>query len=118
MTIIGQARYFGETTGRTFQVARQEATKNRSKSVEAEHLLLALASAPTTVCGRVLIEAGLDRERIEALLRQERSESGLSFRSRCAARMPRRGVNASTQRASTPCARVWARDAVAARHLR
>lgn len=75
MTIIGQARYFGETTGRTFQVARQEATKNRSKSVEAEHLLLALASAPTTVCGRVLIEAGLDRERIEALLRQERSES-------------------------------------------
>jgi hypothetical protein len=75
MTITAQTHYFGETTGRTFQIARGEARKNRSKTVEAEHLLLALASTPTTVCGRVLIESDLDRERIETLLRQERSES-------------------------------------------
>jgi ATP-dependent Clp protease ATP-binding subunit ClpA len=62
-------------TERTFPIARQEARKRGSKAVEAEHLLLALASSPTTVCGRVLIEAGLDRERIDALLYQERREA-------------------------------------------
>jgi ATP-dependent Clp protease ATP-binding subunit ClpA len=75
MTITAETHYFGKTTHRTFQVARQEARKNRSKTVEAEHLLLALASTPTTTCGRVLIESGLDHERIEALLRQERRNS-------------------------------------------
>jgi ATP-dependent Clp protease ATP-binding subunit ClpA len=78
--------WFGETSNRTFQVARQEARKRGSKAVEAEHLLLSLASSPTTVCGRVLIEAGLDRERIDALLQQERRDSvayaGVELRSR------------------------------------
>ncbi|MEO7006650.1 MAG: Clp protease N-terminal domain-containing protein [Terrimesophilobacter sp.] len=75
MTIVTPPHYFGETSNRTFQVARQEARKRGSKAVEAEHLLLGLASSPTTVCGRVLIEAGLDRERIDSLLRQERRDS-------------------------------------------
>jgi len=62
-------------TDRTFPIARQEARKRGSKAIEAEHLLLALASSVTTVCGRLLIEAGLDRERIEALLQQERRQA-------------------------------------------
>jgi ATP-dependent Clp protease ATP-binding subunit ClpA len=73
MTITMPVHFFGGTGNRTFQIARQEARKRGSKAVEAEHLLLALASSPTTVCGRVLIEAGLDRERIDALLQQERT---------------------------------------------
>ena len=75
MTIVAPPHYFGESSNRTFQIARQEARKRGSKAVEAEHLLLGLASSPTTVCGRVLIEAGLDRERIDALLQQERRDS-------------------------------------------
>ena len=77
---------FGETSNRTFQIARHEARKRGSKAVEAEHLLLGLASSPTTVSGRVLIDAGLDRERIDAWLQQERRESvayaGVELRSR------------------------------------
>jgi D-alanyl-D-alanine carboxypeptidase len=75
MTITTALHWFGDTGNRTFQIARQEARKRGSKAVEAEHLLLALASSPTTVCGRVLIETGLDHERIDALLQQERRDS-------------------------------------------
>jgi ATP-dependent Clp protease ATP-binding subunit ClpA len=75
MAITTALHWFGETSNRTFQIARQEARKRGSKAVEAEHLLLSLASSPTTVCGRVLIEAGLDRGRIDALLQQEQRDS-------------------------------------------
>ncbi|GAB3032254.1 hypothetical protein GCM10027052_06400 [Parafrigoribacterium mesophilum] len=75
MTITTPEHFVGETSNRTFQIARQEARKRGSKTVEAEHLLLALASRTTTECGRLLIEEGLDRERLDALLQQERREA-------------------------------------------
>lgn len=75
MSTIAGGHFFGETTNRTFQIAHQEARKSGSRAVEAEHLLVALAANPTTVSGRVLIEAGLDHERLIALIREERRAS-------------------------------------------
>lgn len=60
---------------RVLERAIEEASARRAPAVEAEHLLLALASDETLEAHRVLIEAGLDHDRIEAALGRERSES-------------------------------------------
>jgi ATP-dependent Clp protease ATP-binding subunit ClpA len=51
--------------------ARDAASTLSSRTVEAEHLLLVLADQSTENAGKVLQEAGLDRGRIEAALREE-----------------------------------------------
>jgi ATP-dependent Clp protease ATP-binding subunit ClpA len=56
-------------------VARQfesEAKRDGAKFIEAEHMLLALASNTDSDAGRLLNEAGLDHERLAAALREER----------------------------------------------
>jgi ATP-dependent Clp protease ATP-binding subunit ClpA len=60
---------------RVLERAIEEATVRRAPAVEAEHLLLALASDETLTARRVLIEAGLDHESITAALHRERTES-------------------------------------------
>ena len=51
-----------------------EARADGARFVEAEHVLLALAASDTDA-GKVLIEAGLDRARLAAALREERRQS-------------------------------------------
>lgn len=60
---------------RVLERAIGEATARRAPAVEAEHLLLALASDETLAARRVLIAAGLDHDGIGAALDRERSES-------------------------------------------
>ncbi|PXY23252.1 hypothetical protein BAY59_26555 [Prauserella coralliicola] len=60
---------------RVLERAIEEASARRAPAVEAEHLLLALASDEVLAARRVLIEAGLDRDGIEAALDRERTES-------------------------------------------
>lgn len=55
--------------------AIDEASAHRAPAVEAEHLLLALASDESLTAARVLAEAGLDRDAIDAALSQERAQS-------------------------------------------
>ena len=52
-----------------FQV---EAARDGAKFIEAEHMLLALAANIDSDAGRLLIESGLDHERLSAALREER----------------------------------------------
>src|SRR5216684_2226099 len=51
-----------------------EAIRDGARFIEAEHVLLALAASDTEA-GRVLSEAGLDRERLATALREERRQS-------------------------------------------
>jgi len=51
--------------------AEQEARSTRSPYVEAEHLLLAMSSAPVTDAGQVLASVGLTRDAVEHALDQE-----------------------------------------------
>ncbi|HEY8952555.1 MAG TPA: Clp protease N-terminal domain-containing protein [Candidatus Dormibacteraeota bacterium] len=57
---------------RRFEV---EAGKDGARFIEAEHMLLALAAAPEIEAGRLLIESGLDHDRLTAALRDEHRES-------------------------------------------
>jgi ATP-dependent Clp protease ATP-binding subunit ClpA len=54
--------------------AEQEAREAGSRSIEAEHLLLALADEPSGVAG-VLADAGLARDALAAALAREESEA-------------------------------------------
>jgi ATP-dependent Clp protease ATP-binding subunit ClpA len=60
---------------RVLERAIEEATTLRAPAVEAEHLLLALASDETLAARRVLTESGLYHDGITAALRREREES-------------------------------------------
>jgi ATP-dependent Clp protease ATP-binding subunit ClpA len=51
-----------------------EAERDHAKSIEAEHMLLALAASDTPA-GRVLNEAGLNHERLAAAIRDEHRRS-------------------------------------------
>ncbi|MDQ1680966.1 MAG: hypothetical protein QOI42_1825 [Frankiaceae bacterium] len=66
-------------TRREIRVVLQQATNcarlMRASHVEAEHLLLALATYPSTVSYAVLSRAGLSEERIVDALERERGES-------------------------------------------
>lgn len=55
--------------------AIDEASSRGSTTVEAEHLLLALAGDEKLAAAKVLAEAGLDHDAIEAALGQERVDS-------------------------------------------
>lgn len=55
--------------------AIEEASSHRAPAVEAEHLLLALASDESLAASRVLVSAGLNHGAIDALLAQERVQS-------------------------------------------
>jgi ATP-dependent Clp protease ATP-binding subunit ClpA len=52
-----------------------EATQAGARFIEAEHMLLALAAAAETEAGRLLIESGLDHDRLAAVLRDELRQS-------------------------------------------
>ena len=52
-----------------------EARKRGAKLIEAEHMLLALASDSESDAGRLLKESGLDHERIASALRNEHRRS-------------------------------------------
>lgn len=65
----------GSNVVRQFEI---EARRDGAKLIEAEHMLLALASNADSDAGRLLIEAGLDHERLAAALREE-SRRTLAF---------------------------------------
>jgi ATP-dependent Clp protease ATP-binding subunit ClpA len=48
--------------------ARAEARVRAEAKIEAEHLLLALARRPAWAAGRVLVDSGLDHERLRGVL--------------------------------------------------
>jgi ATP-dependent Clp protease ATP-binding subunit ClpA len=54
---------------------RRIACGEGSRTLEAEHLLLALAGSPGSRPGQVLDEAGLNADRVRELLRRERQAS-------------------------------------------
>ena len=58
------------TTRDALKQARELASELNSRTVEAEHLLVVLAD-PCAETAKILQEAGLDRSRIEAALREE-----------------------------------------------
>jgi ATP-dependent Clp protease ATP-binding subunit ClpA len=55
--------------------AREEAQALGSASIEAEHLLLALAGDGDSETGRLLADAGLDRESVHGALERENERS-------------------------------------------
>jgi ATP-dependent Clp protease ATP-binding subunit ClpA len=59
----------GSSVARQFEI---EAKGEGAKFIEAEHMLLALASSTESDAGRLLNEAGLDHERLAAALHEER----------------------------------------------
>ena len=59
----------GSSITRQFEI---EARREGAKLVEAEHMLLALAADADSDAGRLLIESGLDHERLFTALREER----------------------------------------------
>ncbi|MGW6282189.1 Clp protease N-terminal domain-containing protein [Kribbella sp. NPDC055071] len=64
--------------------AREEARRDGSRTVEAEHVLLALAATKTTSAARMLAEAGLTEDAIRSALDREWEHSlavaGVLFR--------------------------------------
>jgi ATP-dependent Clp protease ATP-binding subunit ClpA len=64
-----------KSLSRVLERAIDEAAARRAPMVEAEHLLLALASDESLAASRVLIEGGLDRSALETALERERSQS-------------------------------------------
>lgn len=58
-----------QTAARQFQM---EAKQDGAKFIEAEHMLLALAADRGSDAGRLLHEAGVDRERLASALHEER----------------------------------------------
>jgi ATP-dependent Clp protease ATP-binding subunit ClpA len=59
----------GSSVARQFEI---EARRDGAKFIEAEHMLLALASDTDSDVGRLLNDAGLDHEHLDAALREER----------------------------------------------
>jgi ATP-dependent Clp protease ATP-binding subunit ClpA len=59
----------GSNVARQFEI---EAKRDGAKFIEAEHMLLALASSTDSDAGRLLNDAGLNHERLAAALREER----------------------------------------------
>ncbi len=59
----------GSSVTRQFEI---EGRRDGVKLIEAEHMLLALAANADSEAGRLLIESGLDHERLFAALREER----------------------------------------------
>jgi ATP-dependent Clp protease ATP-binding subunit ClpA len=59
----------GPSVARRFEV---EAKRDRAKVIEAEHMLLALASDRDGDAAKLLEESGLDHERLEHALKEER----------------------------------------------
>jgi ATP-dependent Clp protease ATP-binding subunit ClpA len=59
----------GSGVARKFEI---EAKRDGSKFIEAEHMLLALAASADSDAGRLLLESGLDHERLSAALHEER----------------------------------------------
>lgn len=51
--------------------AREEARRDGSRTIEAEHVLLALAATETTPAARMLAEAGLSEDAIRTALNRE-----------------------------------------------
>lgn len=49
-----------------------EAKRDGAKSIEAEHMLLALASSPESDAAKLLKDFGLDHDRLDSVLREER----------------------------------------------
>jgi ATP-dependent Clp protease ATP-binding subunit ClpA len=92
-------------------VARQleiEAKRGGAKFIEAEHMLLALASNADSDAGRLLVGAGLDHERLAAVLREERRRT-LAFAGMSA---PDRGRAEATGLDSSPSLGTSAKMAV------
>jgi len=52
-----------------------EARSDGARFIEAEHMLLAIAADADDQAGKLLVEAGLDHERLATALRDERRES-------------------------------------------
>ena len=65
----------GGTLRDTLRDARGEATRAGSKTVEAEHLLLALAARSSGPVPRLLADSGLDRDGIDSALEAEHRRS-------------------------------------------
>jgi D-alanyl-D-alanine carboxypeptidase len=65
----------GSSVGRQFVI---EAKKDGAKFIEAEHMLLALATDAASDAARLLNEFGLDHERLASALREEHRQT-LSF---------------------------------------
>lgn len=68
---------FTEYVRAIIEQAEREAQADHSTTIEARHVLLAIAAQPETTPGQVLREAGLDREALRAALDRE-LEHGLS----------------------------------------
>jgi ATP-dependent Clp protease ATP-binding subunit ClpA len=67
---------FGQDVRRVVvRAAEEEALARRSATVEAEHLLLALAADPSDATGRLLAEAGLDHDGLSEALDREEEQS-------------------------------------------
>lgn len=64
-----------ETSARLVRQFEVEAKQHFAKFVEAEHMLLALATDPENEAGRLLHECGLSHSRIDAALHEERRRS-------------------------------------------
>jgi hypothetical protein len=68
--IVGRAR----SVIPEYRLFEAEARQDGARCIEAEHVLLALATSDTDA-GKVLIEAGFDRDRVAAALGEERRQS-------------------------------------------
>jgi ATP-dependent Clp protease ATP-binding subunit ClpA len=64
-----------ETSVRLVRQFEVEAKQRFAKFVEAEHMLLALATEPENEAGRLLYESGLSHARIDSALLEERRRS-------------------------------------------
>jgi ATP-dependent Clp protease ATP-binding subunit ClpA len=68
-------RFLAEAAHDTVHQFEIEARKHGAKFIEAEHMLLALASSSDSEAARLLEESGLDRERLATALHDERGRS-------------------------------------------
>ena len=66
---------FPQTARALFTKASEEAARRGSSTIEAEHLLLALTADPHSAASATLAPVGLDHERFEAALAEERTRS-------------------------------------------
>ena len=87
-----------ELTQSVVQQFEAEAKRDGAKSIEAEHMLLALASSPESDAAKLLNEFGLDHDRLDSVLREERRRT-LAF---AGINAPDRTAVEATELASTP----------------
>lgn len=66
---------FKKYVGAILEQAAGEAQLDRSPTIEAQHVLLAIVARPEATAGDVLISAGLDPRAIRAALAREREHS-------------------------------------------